>query len=121
MSLFQQLRTALLVTAPALGTLGACTTDRPTTAASDSITVAERMEAARVMAAWNTIALRTTAAGPFSPPRETRTLAMVSAAVFDAINTIDPTYEPYLAHIVPRRGASRSAAVATAHGSTGST
>lgn len=108
------MRTALLFIGPALGTLGACTTDRATTATSDAITVAERLEATRVMAVWNTIALRTTAAGPFSPPRETRTMAMVSAAVFDAVNTIDVAYEPFLARMVPRRGASIPAAVATA-------
>ena len=33
----------------------------------------------QVMAIWNVITLKTTAAGPFSPPRETRSLAITQA------------------------------------------
>src|SRR6266511_1862790 len=37
---------------------------------------------------WNQVALEATAAAPFDPPRESRTLAMVHAAIFDAVNGI---------------------------------
>jgi len=35
---------------------------------------------------WNIVALRTTAAAPFNPPVESRNLAIVHAAMFDAVN-----------------------------------
>ncbi|HKG93820.1 MAG TPA: vanadium-dependent haloperoxidase [Gemmatimonadaceae bacterium] len=109
----------MLVT-PMLGTLGACAAERPTGASRDSTAAAERAaqraEAASEIAAWNAIALRTTAAGPFSPPRETRTMALVSAAVFDAVNSIDGEYEPYVARVVARgRPSLRAAATAAAY------
>jgi hypothetical protein len=85
-----------------------------TIASVDSTTAAERADAARAMAAWNVVALRTTAAGPFSPPQETRSLAMVSAAVFDAVNAIGGRYEPFVARIEASRDGSRAAAVAAA-------
>ena len=37
---------------------------------------------------WNVIALRTTAAAPFNPPLEARSLAIVHAAMFDAVRSI---------------------------------
>jgi hypothetical protein len=100
----------------ALGTIGGCATDGSTgaSATQDSIAAAARIEATRTIAAWNGIALRTTAAGPFSPPQETRSLTIVSAAVFDAVNAIDVQYEPFSARIVARSDASLSAAAATA-------
>jgi hypothetical protein len=107
----------LLATIGVIGTIGttnACAADRATSAAPDSISAAERADAARTMAAWNTIALRTTAAGPFSPPQETRSMAIVSAAVFDAVNAIGGQYEPFVARVTAQAGASRSVAAATA-------
>ena len=94
----------------------ACSADdaTATSAAQDTTTVAERAEAARAMAVWNTVALRTTAAAPFSPPQETRSMAIVSAAVFDAVNAIDSKYEPFVARVAATRDASRSAAIAAA-------
>ena len=44
---------------------------------------------ADVVLDWNIIALKTTAAAPFNPPLETRNLAIVHAAMFDAVNAID--------------------------------
>ena len=43
---------------------------------------------ADVVLDWNVIALKTTAAAPFNPPLETRNLAIVHAAMFDAVNSI---------------------------------
>ena len=37
---------------------------------------------------WNRIALRTTAQAPFNPPRETRSLAIVQAAVLDSVTSM---------------------------------
>jgi hypothetical protein len=50
-----------------------------------SRSVSERRADVQAIATWNIIALKTTAAGPFSPPRETRSLAIVSGAVNDAV------------------------------------
>ena len=99
--------------------MAACGSDRSLGAAQspDSSAVATRAAEVRAMATWNIIALKTTAAGPFSPPREARAVAMVSAAVFDAVNSITRQYEPYAVAVVADRGASREAAVsAAAHG-----
>lgn len=74
----------------------------------------QRAEAVQAMATWNAIALRTTAAGPFSPPQETRTMAMVSMAVFDAVNSIDGTHQPFVSRLPAQTDASVSAAVAAA-------
>jgi hypothetical protein len=107
---------AVMTTLGTLFALDACEAEDTTSMQTsiDSTTAAERAEAARAMAAWNVVALRTTAAGPFSPPQETRSMAMVSAAVFDAVNAIDRRYEPFIAGIASSRDASRSAAVAAA-------
>jgi hypothetical protein len=49
-----------------------------------------------------------------SGPITTRMAAMVQAAVYDAVNSIAPTYTPYLAAIPAPAGASADAAAATA-------
>jgi hypothetical protein len=74
----------------------------------------ERGEATQLLAAWNAIALRTTAAGPFSPPRETRAIAIVSGAVFDAVNLITRRYDPWVVRADARHDASVDAAVSAA-------
>jgi hypothetical protein len=68
------------------------------------------------MATWNVITLKTTAAGPFSPPRESRSLAIVSAAIYDAVCSITRECEPYGTRVKTSRDASLEAAVdAAAH------
>lgn len=94
--------------------LFACVDGPLGTTLQDSTASATRAAETRAIATWNTIALKTTAAGPFSPPRETRTMAMVSAAVFDAVNSIARQYEPYAVRVVANRGASTEAAVSAA-------
>ncbi len=65
---------------------------------------------------WNQVALEATAAAPFDPPRESRTLAMVHAAIFDAVNGIAGECHPYARRPEVRRPASaEAAAVAAAH------
>jgi hypothetical protein len=63
---------------------------------------------------WNRIALRTTAQAPFNPPRETRSLAIVQAAVLDSVTSITHGRPPYLVHVAAPRDASVDAAVAAA-------
>src|SRR5919205_2466583 len=74
----------------------------------------ERATPIEVMATWNVITLKTTAAGPFSPPRETRSLAIVSAAVHDAVCSIVHACEPYAVRVEASRKASIEAAVGAA-------
>ena len=65
---------------------------------------------------WNIIALKTTAAAPFNPPVETRNLAIVHAAIFDAVNSITGEFESYSVEVSAPKGASAdAAAVAAAH------
>jgi hypothetical protein len=73
---------------------------------------------------WNAVALQTVAddhsplivSSPDQggPTRTARALAIVQAAVFDVVNSIDPSYEPYLVSIRAPRGTSMGAAVAQA-------
>src|SRR5688572_194174 len=117
-------RTLLVLALVAIATvnLAACT---PTTARSSAAIptprergerteAKERREATQLLAAWNAIALRTTAAGPFSPPRETRAIAIVSCAVFDAVNSITRRYDPWVVRADARHDASVDAAVSAA-------
>ena len=62
---------------------------------------------------WNTTAWQTaTAAG--APPIQTRVNAITHLAIHDALNSIEPRYEPYAGTHPAARGASPEAAVATA-------
>jgi hypothetical protein len=71
---------------------------------------------ADVVLDWNVIALKTAAAAPFNPPLETRNMAIVHAAIFDAVNSIAGESPAYVARLRAPRGASaEAAAVAAAH------
>jgi hypothetical protein len=71
---------------------------------------------------WNSIALQAAvndhAVGApglqFGPTRTSRALAIVQASVFDAVNSIDPVYNPYLIQLPAPHNASIDAAVAAA-------
>jgi hypothetical protein len=66
---------------------------------------------------WNrnaTDTLLTPAGLPQAPPVQTIHLAMVHGAVFDAVNSIDRGYEPYLIRVPARSWYSKDAAAATA-------
>ena len=69
---------------------------------------------ADVVLDWNVIALKTTAAAPFNPPLESRNLAIVHAAMFDAVNSIVGDFQPYVVELNPPKGASPDAAAAAA-------
>ncbi|MEP7310817.1 MAG: vanadium-dependent haloperoxidase [Acidobacteriota bacterium] len=65
---------------------------------------------------WNVIALKTTAAAPFNPPLETRNLAIVHAAMFDAVNSITREFHPYAVALrAPEWASPEAAAIAAAH------
>jgi hypothetical protein len=73
---------------------------------------------------WNAVALQTVAddhsplivprAEQGGPTRTARALAIVHAAIFDAVNSIDQSYEPYLVSLRAPKFTSMGAAVATA-------
>jgi len=65
---------------------------------------------------WNRVATDTTAASEIggNPLAESRILAIVQVAVYDAVNSIDPRFEKYAAKLPARRGASIDAAIASA-------
>jgi membrane-associated phospholipid phosphatase len=80
--------------------------------------VSERDADVQAMATWNVIALKTTAAGPFSPPRESRNLAIVTGAVNDAVCSIVRHCAVYAGRVAASHDASIQAAVdAASHSS----
>ena len=92
-------------------------TEDPLVAAQTDSAGARRAAQTQAIATWNVIALQTTAAAPLDPPREARAMAMVSAAVFDAVNAITQEHTPYAVKVAAGRNASIEAAVtAAAHG-----
>ncbi len=66
---------------------------------------------------WNHIMLEATLAPPGTPaPVSTRSTAIVQAAVFDAVNGIDPQYTPiHVSRTGPRNASKRAAAVQAAY------
>ena len=68
---------------------------------------------ADVVTDWNTIAVSTVAADRVNN-RQTRDMAMVHAAMFDAMNAIRPYYTPAMVSITAKGYASREAAAAQA-------
>jgi hypothetical protein len=71
---------------------------------------------ADVVLDWNVIALKTTAAAPFNPPLEARNLAIVHAAIFDAVNAICGQFHAYGVRFrAPAWASPEAAAVAAAH------
>jgi hypothetical protein len=73
--------------------------------------------AADVVLEWNQVAVEATRVARLSPNAQTRALAMVHGAVFDAVNGIERDYAPYLVQRHAARWASEEAAAAVAaHG-----
>jgi hypothetical protein len=69
------------------------------------------------IADWNRIMVEATLTAPATPaPLSTRSTAIVTAAVFDAVNGIHPRYTPiFVHHIGPRHASERAAAVQAAY------
>lgn len=82
----------------------------------ESRSLSQRTTEVQAITNWNVIALKTTAAATFDPPRETRSLAIVSAAVNDAVCSIVRQCEVYADRVAASHDASVEAAVdAAAH------
>jgi hypothetical protein len=72
---------------------------------------------ADVVTDWNQTALRATEVAALPPPPQTRAMAMVHAAIYDAVNAIDRRHAVYAVDVRAPAGASIEAAAAAAgHG-----
>jgi hypothetical protein len=97
-------------------------TQRESWRRAGSASLIEPLETRTLMAGdvvleWNNIALETTKTLPgpqITPPRQLRMLAMVHGAVFDAVNSVERGYEPYLVKVGTPRWTSPDAAAAVA-------
>jgi hypothetical protein len=72
--------------------------------------------AADVIGDWNTKALDFVVAHKMLPPPAERVVAMTQLAMFDAVNSIDRKYRPYLTQLPSTPSASKEAAAAAAAG-----
>src|SRR5207247_5311621 len=72
------------------------------------------LPSANVVVEWNQLALHAIGQARVSPPVASRALAITEAAVYDAVNAIDKSFEPYYAHVAASSGASPEAAAAQA-------
>ena len=72
-----------------------------------------RLLSADVVFHWNELLIQSLPSTP-APVPIFRNLALVQVAVFDAVNAIDRSYEPYAADVHASRGASKEAAAAQA-------
>lgn len=63
---------------------------------------------------WNQTALRATEIAAMPPPVQARVMAIVHAAVYDAVNAIDRRHAVYAVKVTAPAGASMESAVATA-------
>ncbi|MEK6798134.1 MAG: vanadium-dependent haloperoxidase [Planctomycetota bacterium] len=71
---------------------------------------------ADVVTDWNEILLDAIRTDATPPPNASRAMAMVHVAIYDAVNSIEGTHEPYLVAASPASGTSAEAAtVAAAH------
>ena len=71
---------------------------------------------ADVIADWNEKAVAYVLASKLGPPPAERIVAMTQVAMFDAVNSIERRYQPYLAQLPAAATVSREAAAATAAG-----
>jgi hypothetical protein len=75
---------------------------------------AARAPAADVLWEWNDAALEAAIAARQLPFVQTRTMTMLTVAMFEAVNAVEPRYEPYALKEGPAAGASAEAAAAAA-------
>ncbi len=69
---------------------------------------------ADVITDWNNVMLETTRTTPLNPPHASRALAMVHTAMYDAVNSIAQTHQPYHMSVPTPADTSREAAAAQA-------
>lgn len=82
--------------------------------AGSALALAAASATADVVIDWNNQLLDTIRATGGPPCPISRAMAMVHTAVYDAVNSINPTHEPYLSIISAPPGASQEAAAAAA-------
>jgi len=85
--------------------------------ASPAVSAAERAQPVNPVVEWNKALLRivrTPGAQP-STVHPTRSFAILHAAIYDAVNSIDRTHAPYLIRLSPRAASQEAAAAAAAH------
>lgn len=78
------------------------------------VTVCGQAAQADAVKEWNQATLNAIAGTSTPPPRAARALAMVHGAVYDAVNSIDRQFQPYLVDTTAAAGTSREAAAAAA-------
>lgn len=72
---------------------------------------------ADVVTDWNQTALKATEVAGMGPPVQARAMAIVHAAIYDAVNALDRRHSAYAVTVTVPPGASiDSAAAAAAHG-----
>jgi membrane-associated phospholipid phosphatase len=76
--------------------------------------VGPRFCQAGVITDWNALALDAVRADDTGPTLSTRNLAMLHTAIYDAVNSIQPTHQPYRFQIIAPAGASAEAAAISA-------
>ena len=69
---------------------------------------------ADVVTDWNNAALDAIRAGNTAPPVASRSLAILHVSIYDAVNGIERTHEPYVVESAVQRSASRPAAASAA-------
>ncbi|MBC7852851.1 MAG: phosphatase PAP2 family protein [Pirellulaceae bacterium] len=72
------------------------------------------MMASDLVIDWNNVTLQAFRTASTPPPIASRNLAIVHTSIYDAVNSIEKTHEPYLVQLAVLPGASREAAVAAA-------
>src|SRR4051812_43428373 len=72
------------------------------------------LPSASVVVEWNQLTLDAIRQTGMNTPLASRALAITQAAVYDSVNAIDRSFEPYHAHVEASRGASLEAAAAQA-------
>jgi hypothetical protein len=70
--------------------------------------------AADVVIDWNNVLLEAIRTNNVPPPRASRAMAIVHGAIFDAVNTIDRTHQPYHLQLTVSPGGNREAAASQA-------
>jgi hypothetical protein len=87
----------------------------PVLVALTLVTAAHAQQRGNAVTHWNTVATDAfTPTEGTNPMAQSRTLAILHAAIHDAVNAVDRRYEPYTPGLLPTAGASLDAAVAAA-------
>ncbi len=87
----------------------------PVLVALTLVTAAHAQEPGNAVTHWNTVATDAfTPTEGTNPMAQSRTLAILHAAIHDSVNAVDRRYEPYTPGLTARAGASLDAAVASA-------